>query len=401
MEKSLNQSFNEADRWLLANWSNINDVTAIVFLGRSGSVFLQSLLDNHSQVIMFGGCHLAFYYDFWEKKGETAPNTEILIREFCAYFACFFDAYAYCPLIQGSQPAYEMGLADMGPDRNERAEANREKFISALSVMLANFSKVDRKTFFQAIHVAFTIAINQSEHLDQAKLPIIVHQLHVNCPTMVSKLCSDFPKTKILHMIREPFQTLGSHFKEFGYGCNVMHKFYFNGFPQAGAERSKAIKLEDLHSQPKPTLEKIIQWLGIGWEDSLLESTFNGKKWWNMKNTEQVSGFNKVIISKNHGGFYYKLDNYRFKVLYSKRFKLWGYHSNREISKLERFLLLPLLFIPFKMEVIDWRKNISTRGLGGLKHAIFDWLHRTKRRNYLIAAWKYSLTDEVREVPLL
>jgi hypothetical protein len=390
--------FNEADQWLLNHGSKVDDVLAIVFLGRSGSVFLGSLLDDHPQVLMLPGTQLSFYYYFWEKYGHLTEKNR-LIDTFCSYFAVFFDVYAFSALSPGEQPAIGLGFSEMGEDRSEKLEIDKGKFIRAMRRTLVELPHIDRKVFFQAIHTAYAVASGRSLQLDRSKPLRIVYQLHMNWPDLVSKLVSDFPKAKMIHMIREPFQTMGSHFMHTKGDCHIMNKFYEDAFFYGGKERSKGVKLEDLHTKPRETLEKIIQWIGIDWSDSLLQSTFNGKKWWNLKDTEQVNGFNKVIISKDHGNLYFKFDRYRLKVLYSKRFKLWGY-SVKQMSRLESLLLLPFLFIPFKMEILYYR-NDSSGGLVCLKNIICDWLLPWRRRAYLMRAWKYALSGEIREFPLL
>lgn len=399
--KNISLFLNDADYWLLKNWSKIDEVVAILFLGRSGTIFLGSLFDCHPQVIMFPGTQLSFYEEFWENRGKNAPTKDTLIRQFCSYFASFFDVYAYSPVILGYQPSYDLGFDEMGINKNERAEIDKTKFIAMLSLILTDSTYIDRKTFFQAIHIAFTITIGRSEQLDQTRLPIIVYALHQNSSVSVSNLCSDFPKAKMIHMIREPFQTMGSHFKKDQYCCHIMRDFFFDAFPKADIERSRGIKLEDLHSQPIIILKKMIQWIDIEWSDSLLESTFNGKKWWNIKESERLCGFNKTIVSKNYNNLYYKFDLYRLKVLYTKRFALWNYNSDRNISKFERYILLPLLFFPFKMEMIDLKENVFSQGLRGIKYGFFCWLDRIRKRSYLISAWKYSFSKETREVQLL
>ncbi|MDP1574213.1 MAG: sulfotransferase [Coxiellaceae bacterium] len=390
-------TFNETDKWLVENCFKIDEVLAIVFLGRSGSVFLGSLLDNHPQVIMLPGTQLAFYDFFWEKYSGLS-NVENLVNTFCAYFSSFFDVHAFSPLSLGTQPSLDLGFSSMGEDRNEKVEIDKEKFKKIMYCILSKISHVNKKNFFQAIHVAYTISNDNSSRLDKNRLPLIVYQLHMNWENLVTSLVSDFPKTKFIHMIREPFQTVGSHFKHTNYRANVMNYFYRDAFPYAENSASKAIKLEDLHTQPTEVMKKISDWINIGWSDSLMESTFNGKKWWNLKDVEQVSGFNKVIISKNHSSLYYKFDKYRLEILYSKRFKLWGY-SSKTYSKLDHFIALPLLLFPFKMEIISYRNAFSITKLHGLKNIVLDLF--SKKRFYLFSAWKYSLSKEVREVRLL
>lgn len=379
----------------------LNEVVAILFLGRSGTVFLGSLLDNHPQVLMFPGTQLSFYEDFWEKRGKNALSIEILIRQFCAYFSSFFDIYAYSPDILGYQPAYQLGFDEMGIEKNERIEIEKEKFIAVLYFILSDITHVDMKIFFQAIHVAFAITINRSTQINRIRLPIIVYALHQNTFKSVNNLCSHFPKTKMIHMIREPFQAIDSHFEYDGYCCHVLRDFYFAAFPQAEVDKSMAVKLEDLHASPHVTLNKITKWIGIDWSDSLLESTYNGKKWWNVKGSERFHGFKKTILSKKKYSGFNAFDRYRLKVLYSKRLALWGYASKRKILKLERFLLLPMLLFPFKMELVDLKINVFLQGFRGIKYNFFCWLDRIRQRSYLMKAWKYSLSDSVREIPIL
>lgn len=44
---------------------DIDEVVSIYFYGRSGSLFLQSLLDSHPNILMIPGDYIRFYYWFW------------------------------------------------------------------------------------------------------------------------------------------------------------------------------------------------------------------------------------------------------------------------------------------------------------------------------------------------
>ena len=119
--------------------------------------------------------------------------------------------------------------------------------------------------------------------------------------------------------------------------------------------------------------------------------------------TRTISGFNQITVSKNYNNFYYKFDFYRLKILYEKRFTQWSYPITitRNILKVERILLLFLLLIPFKMEIVDLKKNVFSQGLRGIKYGFFCWLDRIRKRSYLLSAWKYSLSKEIQEIELL
>lgn len=388
-----NYPLNAADQHLITNINQIDNVAAILFYGRSGTVFLQSLLDNHPEIIMMPGTCLMYFYEFWEQYAHLSSDE--LIKQFCQYFLPFFDVAADARLGEWKQPAIYLGFAQMGEHQDKKIEADQDKFVAVLKLIL-NTGPTSRKFFFQAIHIAYTITINRSQSLAKTKLPLIVYQLHTNHPERTKKLCQDFPKTKFIHILREPLQTLGSHFQH-TFNCSILEDSYYHGFAPTDATDAKAIKLEDLHTEPKLTMSSLCQWLSLTWSPSLLESTFDGEKWWNLKTTEQVSGFNKLIISKNHNNLYYKLDIYRLKMLYQKRWLLWKY-SNKPISKFKSFIIFPLLFLPFKMETIFWRAEIQSKGLKIIKPALINWY---RRRRTLVKAWLYSLSSQTKEVELL
>src|SRR5262249_5846172 len=43
------------------------------------------------------------------------------------------------------------------------------------------------------------------------------------------------------------------------------------------------VKLEDLHDAPRATMERLARWLGIGWDERLTASTWNGLAYWGDK----------------------------------------------------------------------------------------------------------------------
>ena len=122
----------------------------------------------------------------------------------------------------------------------------------------------------------------------------------------------------------------------------------------------KAVRMEDLHRSPAKTMKKVCDWLNLEWNNSLLESTIHGKKWWNEKQSMQISGFNPAIPAQNFDEFLSKFDQVRLNVLLSHKSITWNYSNpSHGESFILKACLFPLLIIPFRIELIVWKKIIS------------------------------------------
>ena len=87
--------------------------------------------------------------------------------------------------------------------------------------------------------------------------------------------------------------------------------------------------------------------------DSLMKSTWNGMKWWNEKNTKQISGFSKNIINQTYDEYISKLDKLRLSIFLADKMECWNYQRKSWYNTLvAKILLLPLLILPFKVEYI-------------------------------------------------
>lgn len=398
MNKQNNVFLNKKDLWLIDSYSALTDVVAIGYYGRSGSVFLQSLLDNHPNILMLPGTLLLIFPDFWSVYAHL-PLQE-LISEFCNYFSPFFKINSLAQGGAWKDAMIYLNLHKLGKNKDQTVEVNKDKFVQVLELILKN-TILTRKSFFQAIHVAYTVALNRSQYLDDTRLPLIVHQLHSLNATYkdtadlrIHSLEKDFPNLKIIQMIREPAQALGSHFKHH-HDINVFQASFYDAFLKTSCP-SITVRLEDLHTCAEITLRKLAKWLEIDWNDSLLTSTFNGKQWWNVKDSAQVSGFNSIIISQEHRDILSAFDKIRLKILYAKRYHLWEYRKIKP-SKWKSLAITPLLLLPFRMELIVYKDLYKTKQFSVT--ALFkDW---KKRRSLLFKVWQYSLSPKTNETPLL
>jgi hypothetical protein len=279
-------------------------VLAIQNYGISGSLFLQSLLDNHPNILMTPALYSHRFYDFWEKH-----NNKKLGEIIDLFMSC--HAYWFSP----EEAIKHHGLHQMGPEMNESIYVSPEIFRQALIQIIENHLQEFplRKLFFIAIYLAYNYALDR-ETKEQI---VIVFPIHSSPQRHASYLIEDFPDVKFIHVIREPIQNIGSAIKHIIYNqlpvnalecafavvINNHVKHWGNGYYTKGdrpyfkkiVNASRAVKLEDIHVKPKETIKMICQWINIPWDDCLVESTFNGKKWWNRPESPRVSGFSEKI----------------------------------------------------------------------------------------------------------
>ncbi len=194
----------------------IRRLVSVHYYGRSGSLFLQSLLDGHPDILMFPADYLAGFRIFWDQFGDLAASD--LMAAFLGNYEILFDVDSTDKVIGvGQFLGQDYDFAAMGPGRDERLEVDRQDFtvalIRALSFEVDELSsqQVSRKFFFQALHVAYAEVLGRDF---QSPDPIIVFQAHNLDVTVIDRLFEDFyPHYRFLHTVREPIQTLASWYQ--------------------------------------------------------------------------------------------------------------------------------------------------------------------------------------------
>jgi len=339
-------------------------VVCIMSYTSSASGLMSSLMDNHPNVLMFPDNLLSNFEDFWQKNGHLSLNS--LIQNFLEQYPLFFDSRsAPVGLEETPESGTARGFTSLGPDRNEYFQLDKSKFKGYMQEYLDDGSEVSRKLFFQAIHLAYSKVLDR-----EVRNPIIVFGLHsLKFPHRFKSLMEDFSDVTFLQMVRNPVMATASRFRrQFinGIAISHFHKF-INGVSQGGlmdpstpASGWRAVRMEDLHSNPKKTMQNICNWIDLPWNDVLLESTINGKQWWNEPQSMQISGFSTAFSTQKFEDYLNHLDSFRLYILLSRKCIKWDYKvtwlNKRLIAK---FLILPLLLIPFKVEIMAWLSTIK------------------------------------------
>lgn len=352
----------------------INKVLAIQNCGPSGTLLLQSLLDNHPQILTLPALHGQQLLIQWESlQGKSQQE---LISEFVQINEYWFEAE--------KQPGEDLGLTSMGKDYNEKLGIPRDAFTKHFAELIAQHPNLTRKDFICSVFTAY----NQSLGKDISKAEYILYPIHCLPKKYAQQLVNDFSTARFLHTIRNSIQSMGSMAKHIRHNDGWQHLYLLNCVTSqmlndftihAGPHRaygmhayfadtadrrieSRAIKLEDLHKQLKQSMTAVCQWLGLNWDDCLLTSTFDGKLWNNRPASIRQTGAGSKIISQQHQDVLSRFDKFRLELLSSSY--LIHYKYKNRLATLEKFALftMPLLiFLPFKME------NIKTEILNHFK----------------------------------
>lgn len=362
---------------------------------------MTSLLDFHPNIISTPDDVLGGFHDFWCEMGHLNRND--LINKFIEYYAMLFDAR-----LKNSGNVYSgeiLGFTKLGLNRDELLYVDKEKFKNSMKRLIIKKNQISRKLFFQSLHIAYAEALGR-----KINNPVIVFGLHnTNSPERLKTLLEDFKDVKFIQMVRNPVHVVASRFRwQSRVGKDVLRGFgraIINASrggvcdPTTPSGNWRAIRMEDLHLYPNKTLKKLCSWLEFPWDESLLKSTVNGKKWWNLKGSIQVSGFSKDIASQSFDEYLPFVDKLRISILLSRKCTSWKYHipyfSGSIIAKL---FILPFLIFPFKMEFMslsflggDSSKNRNTlffilwqiiSGFLRVRLALFQvWLTSFKKSN--------------------
>ena len=373
----------------------VERLVSIHYYGRSGSIFLQSLLDGHPDVLTFPANYLGGYYSFWLEYGELSPLH--IVKAFLHHYEVLFDPTTAEEVFDaGAYTGLEYDFDKMGPNHDEALGVDRQRFgdilLKKCMIEVGDFEngRLERKFFLQALHVAYAEALGRDL---TGRRPLIVFQAHTPHVDVIEKLFADFvPRIRFLHSLRDPIATTASWFNEMmrflddpplvlprrTLGRSIDHvkpilsqhlnkdiidqRLETDPDTQRAiswvAEHSRGVRLEDLHTRPRETIEKICAWLDLAWHDCLLESTFDGKLWHWSTGGRTVSGFQTTTIKQSHSDAVSWFDRLRLRFFYADKYAAWDY----PLAPWYRWPLLRLLsfglwFIPFRFEMVLWRRR--------------------------------------------
>ena len=340
---------------------------ALITTGRTGSDFLQSLLDSHTEVLTFNG--IFFFHEFWEQSrcvnyaitNNLITNVSDLLEEFAGVFLHKFK----------SQYDYKERKDCLGINGDQHIDIDLNKFKMVVTNLL-NKEDITSRNFMLAAYGSYAICLNQN--LDKKK--ILFH--HIHHAEKLHNYIIDFPNSRILCMTRDPRANFVSgivhHRKQNVKTDNELHLLYYikriiiDAYSADDFSNNvMVLRIEDLGE--KKILINLCNWLKIQYEDSMTESTWGGMFWRGDRVSRQENtghGFSAKMLDNQWEKKLSRKDKYIFNFLMNDRLKNYKY-SYKKVN-LYDYLVVPfILFLPLKFELrffsMKYIKNASLREL--------------------------------------
>lgn len=400
LNTQVRQSFIEISHNHLVQQILNTAVGALFIWGRSGTLFMHSLLDSHPQIMALPPHpnFTDFHQQQWPRIAKDVQSFDELIARFIEENITIFD---------GSKDETNIALGHLGEDRATPVTACAKTFthhMNQLALMMNRAGhQVNRKIFFLIVHYAYALTIGQ----DIKPKTLIIHQFHNSQNISGMKpLFEDCPHIVGLGMMRNPIKGFNSHLRvgvtdkitghlveadeNYTWADLVYDHFYnllyrlilmgWNGMDKHFNMPIHVVRLEDLHANPNKTMAELAKKLKIDWNDCLLESTYNGLKYWGDKSMiKQRSGFSANHPAKSSGDMYLDiLDQYVLTGLLASEMEKNNY---LKIPLQQRILTPLLLLIPSYIERLAFKKAFKERNTNNLKETAKQVIER----------WKFSL----------
>tara|TARA_B110000444_G_scaffold90697_1_gene85705 strand:+ start:46689 stop:47870 length:1182 start_codon:yes stop_codon:yes gene_type:complete len=345
------------------NWEILNSLkiaTIVCIASRPGSDFIQSLLDLHDQIISIDG---DLDFDNFYKHAVSVWGTNIKLEKKERLKEInvenFLLEFAYKHLDKFDSECDNLDL-------KKTSKVDIKDFINH-GVNLLSDVDFSRKNAFLAIYGAYSL----SRNIKLKNKTILLH--HAHHVEKITFLINDFKNIKIIAANREPRSSYCAmllaikkhsiNILDFPAHTFIINRLY-NGISFLGPYKYQDIKinlLEELHSSPKLTMISLSNWLNIEFNDSLLQSTWNGTNWLGDSMSQNiVSVFNKDF--KNDSEIKWKsnldlLDKIVISSLMRDEIKFYNYnlsYTNNFYFLLSIFIIL----IPNSIERNLFKKDI-------------------------------------------
>ena len=323
--------------------------------GRSGTDFLQSLLDSHEEVLIFSGT-IKLYIDFFEKSKcmkSKSIDIEDIAHEFVGVNIEKFK----------SKYDYIERKDQLGEDHNDSLNIEPQKFIRHFVSFLKN-QDITKKNILLGIHAAYY----ESLGLNLKNLNIFIY--HAHHFDEVYKFMEDFSTAIILCTTRDPRAGLVSSIENWRkysnmseYSSKFMYDNYFffyfhlkritetEGRLVFSKDDHIIVRLEDLLNTSY--MNVLSNLLKISFHESMLISTFGGKLWFGDRVSGEKNQKSKWTANRTYNRWDEKL-SWREKYIINY-FMISKLQRNKyvftPITFYGYFLVLFFALIPFKYEL--------------------------------------------------
>jgi hypothetical protein len=319
---------------------------ALITTGRTGSDFLQSLLDSHPQIATFNG-HFLIYSEFFSKARTFSVPIKCPSDAADEFIGQYIDKLV-------SRYDFQEAKDCLGPDSNESFRLDTVKFKAHL-IGLIGQNELDSRKFLLAIYGAYNLCLGHNIE----DFRVLFHHPHLESEFRL--FWRDFPQTRILFSTRDPRANFFSHVDHFRryYPShdNQQHIFIclrmaFEDSELADKFNSEytAIRLEDLPREE--VMGNLANWLGVDFKNSMLKSTWAGLEWHGDRISVKRFPATGWSSGRTENGWRHKLgflDRYILNFIMYSRLQWYGYPVT-PIGILDAIAVAFLILFPFKCE---------------------------------------------------
>ena len=326
------------DKFLTTKLKDFENVVAFHTIGRGGSFFFHSLIDGHKEVATVPGVYFKGYFGMDVFDTIVNADKKETVEKFMDVYEAVFDAKSPKsvpgnPMDGGVKISEISGLTTLGDNSNVMLQIDKKMYAKVLFEYLDKFQKINGKDFFKLIHLAWENirydfeGIKSVSKVDYLKKKKVLFY-HIHNPNMLEnyKFQKNFKIAKDFIVIRNWLQSMESWvFGSFPSNKkeNLEYPVRLNGFiahytkmfnkmmtrlffQRVGTFLSNdvaAVKLEDVKNTPEATMRAVAKWMGIEYDESLLEASFMGLKFHSNKSklNPNISEFDKSAIKRKVG----------------------------------------------------------------------------------------------------
>jgi tetratricopeptide (TPR) repeat protein len=392
------------------NYKNQISVTTLIGFGRSGSLFLHSLLDGHPQISTLPG----YFFKGWfgeETWPIFQPNfqeinwRETLVEKICTYFEPQFNAHCKKNVIgepNGNTKwfAKNLGFTQLGDNHSEVLKLDQQKFKRKFIDLSQAYDKIDSRICFELIHESFDQAYRFSENSAQKDKTIFYHFHNPNYYELSNFVCN-YPSAKFLYVIRNPIQMLESWIAGYMNKINkttdsfqnkiwfnlvvkrVTRVFHYMYDPFNDLFETRGVKLEDIKRNYQDLIPNLKNWIGVDYHTALEKSEFLNSKFSRPSaSMDMISGFDTRSIDIKIGRFFSNRDIEILETLFWPFMKLYGYTEVSEKDFHQNLKKIkPLINEPLDIEV-NYFSNFENNNINIKETSSFKLLHQN-----LMNAW--------------
>jgi hypothetical protein len=319
---------------------------ALVTTGRTGSDFLQSLLDGHPEVLTFNGS-LPFYADFLPHSACARAGSfaiEDMLQEFVG---CYINRF---------KSRYDTAERKdrLGRDQNESLDIDTHAFLDHAARLLDGQEPTPRNALL-AIYGAYHLCLGR----DVLTTKVLFH--HAHRFDEMERFLRDFPRASVIVTTRDPranFVSVVEHGRELlTYRDSQKHVYHCLNHILADSTpcaalgvKYAAVRLEDLPRES--ALRACAEWMGISYAPSMLESTWGGLQWWGDRLSPKPiapAAWAPTRTDNNWRARLPRKDLYLFNALMFSRLQHYGYPCESP-RVLDAWVVPLLLCLPLRHE---------------------------------------------------